>query len=185
MIPLLHPLRAVLQMEDVLVGNSLASAGASQNIHKRSSIHYLSTLSKKVSDAELLWALNRVKSHFSAASNIGMNELFKKMFSDSEIVSLYSMSESKYRYLKTFEIGLHFSKMLTDQVKASPAHCILFDESLNDELQKKQLDVHVRYLSEKSCKIESRYYSSLFTAIISSQKEKSFSSLMDVFEAYE
>lgn len=149
-------------MEDLPVGNSLASAGASQNMDKRPSIHHLSTLSKKVSDAELLWALNCVNSHFSAASNIGMNELFKRMFSDSEIVSLYSMSESKYRYLTTFGIGPHFSKMLTDQVKASPAHCILFDESLNDELQKKQLDVHIRYWSDECCKVESRYYSSLF-----------------------
>jgi len=147
--------------DDVPVENS--SASASQNTSdKQSSVHHLSTLSKKVTDAELLWTLNCVKSHFSAASNIGMNELFKKMFSDSEIVSLYSMSETKYRYLTTFGIGPHFSKMLTDQVKAAPAHCILFDESLNDELQKKQLDVHIRYWSEESCKIESRYYTSLF-----------------------
>lgn len=84
------------------------------------------------------------------------------MFNDSEIVSLYSMSLSKYRYLTTFGIGPHFSKMLTDEVKASPAHCILFDESLNDELQKKQLDVQIRYWSDESCKVESRYYNSLF-----------------------
>ena len=103
-----------------------------------------------------------MNSHFSAASNVGMNALFKKMFSDSEIVSLYSMSESKYRYVTTFGIGPHFAKILVDQVKASPAHCILFDESLNEQLQNKQFDVHVRYWSEDSCQVESRYFSSLF-----------------------
>ena len=61
----------------------------------QSSLHHLSTVSKKVTDAEILWALNCVNSHFSASSNVGINALFKRMFNDSEIVSLYSMSESK------------------------------------------------------------------------------------------
>lgn len=51
---------------------------------------------------------------------------------------------------------------MVDQVKESPAHSIQFDESLNDELQNKQLDIHVRFWSEESLKVESRYYSSLF-----------------------
>ncbi|KXJ27612.1 hypothetical protein AC249_AIPGENE7592 [Exaiptasia diaphana] len=92
----------------------------------------------------------------------GMNDLFKKMFSDSEIVSLYSMSDSKYRYLTTFGIAPHFAKLLSEDVKASPGHCILFDESLNDELQTKQLDIHVRFWSDRSLKVETRYYDSLF-----------------------
>jgi hypothetical protein len=129
---------------------------------KQSSLHHLSSLSKKVADAEILWALNCVTSHFSGSSNVGMNDLFKKMFSDSEIVSLYSMSDSKYRYLTTFGISPHFAKLLLEDVKASPAHCILFDESLNDELQTKQLDIHVRFWSDNSLKVETRYYNSLF-----------------------
>ena len=67
-------------------------------------LHHLSTLSKKVADAELLWALNCVSSHFSA-SNVNINALFKKMFSDSEIAFMYSMSEMKFRYLTTFGLG--------------------------------------------------------------------------------
>ena len=84
------------------------------------------------------------------------------MFDDSEIASLYSMSESKYRYLTTFGLGSHFSKLLLEKVKASPAHCILFDESLNNELQNKQLDVHVQFWSENMLRVESRYFNALF-----------------------
>ena len=128
----------------------------------QSSLHHLSTMSKKVTDAEIFWALNCVNSHVSASSNVGINALFKRMFNDSEIVSLYSMSESKYRYLTTFGLGPHFSKLLLEKVKASVAHCILFDESLNNELQNKQLDVHVRFWSENTLRVESRYFNSLF-----------------------
>ena len=117
------------------------TTSSSANNENQSSLHHLSTLSMKVAHAEILSALNCVNSHFSASSNVGINALFKKMFDDSEIVSLYSMSESKYRYLATF------SKLLLEKVKASPAHCILFDGSLNNELQNQQVDVHVRFWS--------------------------------------
>lgn len=125
-------------------------------------LHHLSTLSKKVTDAELLWLLNCVSCHFSAASNVGVNALFKKMFSDSEIASRYSMSESKFRYLTTFGLGPYYQKLLVEGIKSSPAHCILFDESLNEQLQNKQLDVHARFWSDNLCQVESRYYNSLF-----------------------
>lgn len=141
---------------------STSTISSSQSKEKQSSLHRLSTLSKQVADAEILWALNCVDSHFSAASNIGINTLFKRMFCDSEIASLYSMSESKYRYVTSFGIGPYFAKKLVNQVKESPAHFIQFDESLNDELQNKQLDIHIRFWSEESLKVESRYYSSLF-----------------------
>ncbi|KXJ12053.1 hypothetical protein AC249_AIPGENE28772 [Exaiptasia diaphana] len=120
----------------------------------------LSTLNKKVSDAELLWALNCVSSHASAHSNAGMNELFKTMFSDSEIASHYSLSAIKYRYLTTFGRGPHFAKQLLNEVKESPAH--MFDESLNTQLQNNQLDAHVRYWSEELSCVKSRYLTSIF-----------------------
>ena len=70
------------------------TTSSSANHENQSSLHHLSTFSKKVADAQILWALNCVNSHFSASSNVGINALFKKMFDDSEIVSLYSMSQN-------------------------------------------------------------------------------------------
>ena len=69
----------------------------------------LCTLSKKVADAEILWALKCVNSHFSGNSNAGVNDLFRRLFSDSEIAANYSMSESKLRYVTTFGLGPHFA----------------------------------------------------------------------------
>ena len=91
-----------------------------------------------------------------------MNDLFKRMFSDSEIAANYSMSESKFRYVTTFGLGPYFAKKLLYDVKQSPAHALLFDESLNEEMQSKQLDVHVRYWSSENGRVESRYLTSLF-----------------------
>lgn len=122
----------------------------------------LCTLSKKVADAEILWALKCVSSHFSGSSNTGVNDLFERMFSDSEIAANYSMSESKFRYVTTFGFGPYFAMKLLYDVKQSPAHALLFDKSLNEEMQSKQLDVHVRYWSSENGRVESRYLTSLF-----------------------
>lgn len=69
------------------------------------SLHSLSTLSKSVIDAELLWALKCVDSHYWGHSNMGMNKVFQKMFGDSQIAANYSMSESKFRYVTSFGLG--------------------------------------------------------------------------------
>lgn len=142
--------------------NGCSHASNSSPSIPNNSLYHLSTLSKKVTDAELLWTLHCVNTHASAHSNVGMNTLFNTMFSDSEIASTYALSATKYRYLTTFGLGPHFSKLLANDVKKSPAHSIMFDETLNAQLQSKQLDVHIRYWSEDLSRVESRYYNSIF-----------------------
>ena len=66
------------------------------------------------------------------------------MFCDSQIAEGYSLSESKYRYVTAFGLGPHFAKKLLWDVQKLPTHTFLF-ESLNAELQGKQMDVHVCY----------------------------------------
>lgn len=47
-------------------------------------------------------------------------------------------------------------------VRQSPAHALLFDESLNEEIQSKQLDVHECYWSSENVRVESHYLKLLF-----------------------
>lgn len=122
----------------------------------------LCTLSKIVADADIVWALNCVSSHFSGNSNTGVNDLFKRMFSDSEIAATYSMIESKFRYVTTFGLGPYFAKKLLYNVKQAPAHAPSFDESQNEEMQSKQLNARVRYWSSENVSVESRHLTSLF-----------------------
>ena len=49
-----------------------------------------------------------------------------------------------------------------EDINKSAAHSVLFDEALNEHLQNKQCDVYVRYWSDESCKVDSRYLTSLF-----------------------
>ena len=105
-------------------------------------------LSKKVADTEILWALKCVYSHFSGNSSFGVNDLVKRMFSDSEIAVDYSMSESKFRYVTTFELGLYFTRKLLYNVEQSPC-------TVTEEVQSKQLDVHVQFWSSENCRVES------------------------------
>ena len=83
------------------------------------------------------------------------------MFCDSQIAEGYSLSESKYRYVTTFGLGPHFAKKLLWDFQKSPAHTFLFDESLNAELQSKQMDVHVSYWCNETDRVQSRYLTSL------------------------
>ena len=64
--------------------------------------------------------------------------------------------------MTTFGLNPYFSKKLIEHIKESPAHSVLFDEALYDQLQGKQFDVFVRYLGNESCQVDSRYLTSLF-----------------------
>ena len=64
-------------------------------------------ISDNTLNAEILWCLNIVMSHFSYNSCIGLNQLFKLMFPDSEVAANFALRKTKCRYLLMYGI---FSK---------------------------------------------------------------------------
>ena len=70
------------------------------------------------------------------------------MFPDSSTAKHFACGEREAAYLATFGIAPHFLSLL------------LLDESLNSEMQSKQLDVLVRYWNAD--KVESWYFTSYF-----------------------
>ena len=87
--------------------------------------------------------------------------MFKRMFPDSDIAKQFQCGETKCCYLTTFGIAPHFLDLLTKKVKRDESgFVLLFDESLNAELQKKQLDFHLR--SWDHDRVVSRYFGSSF-----------------------
>ena len=60
----------------------------------------------------------------------------------------------------TFGIAPHLQQQVRDHVKEAKDYVVLFNESLNDALQSKQLDVLVRLWDAN--KVHSRYYTSKF-----------------------
>lgn len=93
-----------------------------------------------------------------------MNELFKKMFLDSEVALAFTCGEQKCSYvvchgLRPF-ISLRQSS-LRQEIGNSDYYVVLFDESLNKHCQQKQMDVHLRYW-DVSQSVTTRYFTSVF-----------------------
>lgn len=66
------------------------------------------------------------------------------MLPDSDIAKKMSCGATKCAYLVNHGIAPHFAKLLADRVKQQSDIVICFDESMNGQLQTKQMDIHVR-----------------------------------------
>lgn len=82
------------------------------------------------------------------------------MFPDSDIAKQFTCGERKVAYLTTFGIAPHFSSLMKAKAKKESGFVLLFDESLNREMKKCQLDMHVRFWNDNQ--VNSRYLISVF-----------------------
>lgn len=117
---------------------------------------------ESVIDAEILWTLKMVTAHYSYKSSAHTGDLFKKMFPDSEIAKAFSCSERKSAYVVCHGLRPFFLSCLQRELEQSDGYTVLFDESLNDYLQRKQMDIHVRYWSTMPERVTTRFYTSVF-----------------------
>ena len=100
-----------------------------------------------------------ITSHYSYKSCENIGAVFKTMFPDSEVAKQFAYGEKKAAYLSTFGIAPHFLSLMKEKVKKDQ-YVLLFDESLNREMRKSQLDVHVRFWQDNH--VKTRYLSSVF-----------------------
>ncbi|XP_030847404.1 uncharacterized protein LOC115926629 [Strongylocentrotus purpuratus] len=110
--------------------------------------------------AEILWCLKVVEDHLSFHSCQHNSELFQRMFPDSAIAKGFTLSETKCRYMTVFGLGPYVQDLLYDNIKQSNHYVILFDESLNKKLQKKQMDFLIRTWQHNE--VCTRYLTSVF-----------------------
>ena len=66
------------------------------------------------------------------------------MFAGSTIAKNFRCSETKARYLIAFGVGPYLQAQLHSRVKEAGEYVLLFDETLNNVLQAKQMDLCVR-----------------------------------------
>ena len=95
--------------------------------------------SNAVLRAEILWVLHTISCH---NSNEGISKVFSAMFPDSEIARGFSCGGEKTAYLTVFGLAEYFKRSLLDSIKGD--YCVLFDESLNNMVKEKQMDIHGR-----------------------------------------
>ncbi|KAH8031778.1 hypothetical protein HPB51_020849 [Rhipicephalus microplus] len=84
------------------------------------------------------------------------------MFPDSEIAKAFSCSERKSAYVVCHGLEPFFFSCLQRELEQSDGYTVLFDESLNDYLQRKQMDIHVHYWSTMPERVTTRFYTSVF-----------------------
>jgi len=85
------------------------------------------------------------------------------MFPDSQIARNFSCSENNAAYLSHYGVAEYISKTIKDSVKGP--FVVMFDESLNNKLQEKQMDIVLRFWDEELHKVETRYYTSQFLGV--------------------
>jgi len=69
-----------------------------------------------------------ISSHFSLRSCLDLNELFKSMFSDSEIAAKFIWSKTKCGYYINFDLAPYFQDRLVKKSKESQYYALQFDE---------------------------------------------------------
>ena len=64
------------------------------------------------SRAEILWVIKVIKSHYSMRLCLELSELFKVMFSDSEIAKSFTLSKTKCSYFINYALAPHSKEEL-------------------------------------------------------------------------
>lgn len=114
-----------------------------------------------VTDAEILWTLKVVTSHYSYRSSSQAADLFRRMFPDSDLAKGFSCGEKKCSYIACHGLRPFFQSALQREVENSDCYVVLFNESANEFMHQKQMDVHVRYWNS-SHNVTTKYLTSIF-----------------------
>lgn len=109
--------------------------------------------------AEVIWALHATSSHFLYNSNQDLGPVLKHMFPNCQEAQSFSCKPNKMSYLCGYGLGPYFKEKLRKKVEGSD-YVLLYDESLNKEMQEKQMDIHVRFWDNGF--VKSQYFTSEF-----------------------
>lgn len=139
------------------------TASTSSNSASSSSPGTLSNfvLKEKCLRAEIIWALQLVKSHSSFYAFDNAAEVFAHMYDDCSTAQKNTLGRAKMSYLVSYGLAPHFS----NELKNSLTDCnfvICFDEAMNSVAQRCQMDLIVRYWCKESNRVCSRYLTSTF-----------------------
>ena len=107
-------------------GNS--STGEVQETNKKGNLVRKENVSTNALQAEVLWTLKVISSHYSLRSCLGLKELFEVMFSDSEIAKSFKLSKTKCGYFINFGLAPYCKDLLVREIKAANIFVVSFDE---------------------------------------------------------
>lgn len=117
-------------------------------------------VSDDVLEAEIVWCLHLVQSHHSYRSCDPLSAVFQRMFKNSPIAEQFQLKKDKARYLIIYGIYPALILSLQKKINASPWYSVSFDESLNQNQQRCQMDINIRYWDTEKNQAISTYYDS-------------------------
>ena len=107
-------------------------------------VHF-SFLLGMVDETRVVWAVYCVKSGFSNNSVDDFGDGLKRMCQTDPVSSKFQMGRTKLHYEINHGLFPHFKQMILDEILKSPFMSVLYDNSLNESIQKSEMDIHVRY----------------------------------------
>ena len=99
---------------------------------------------------------------FLIRSCLGISDLFRCMFSDSEIASQFHLSKTKCSYFINHCFAPYFKDILVNVINMLEFFTVSFDESMNAEMQNCQMDVAVRFWDKTKNQAATCYFDSKF-----------------------
>ena len=115
-----------------------------------------------VAKADIIWALYCVQHGLSDNSMKEFGETLRTMCPSSPEAQNFKMASTKLMYVVNHGLYPYFKELLQTEVAAAPYITPMFDESMNDVLQKSEMDVHIRYWDDTENKVKVRYFDSRF-----------------------
>ena len=79
------------------------------------------------------------------------------MFPDSEIATRFQCGQTKAGYVAHFSLAPYFNDIFCSQISTCPYYAVSFDESLNDVVQKVQMDLNIWYWGNDLDQVATRY----------------------------
>ena len=64
------------------------------------------------------------------------------------VSSKFQMGKTNLQYVINHSLFPDFKQMILDEILKSSFMSVLYDESLNESIQKSEMDIHVRYWNE-------------------------------------
>lgn len=115
-----------------------------------------------VAKAELIWAFYCVHHGLSDNSMKEIGDTLRAMCPSSPEANNFQMASTKLMYVVNHGIYPHLKELLDKEISSSRYITPMFDESMNDTLQKSEMDIHLRYWDDATQQVKVRFYDSRF-----------------------
>ena len=148
------------------------------NVQSSSSSTFL--IRENITKTESLWVLHVSYKHcsYNFCSEIG--QLFQKMFPDTSIAQKFTFGKTKASYNIAHGLALYLHDLVHNSVLQSDNIVACFDESVNEVVQKGQMDLCLRYWDVNKSRAATRYFDSSFLGhATANDLQSSFTSLLN------